>query len=94
MSIGIIRRRSSQTLSTGPPIVASSKYQMLMGDLTLQAISSTAKANTTGPSQSPRWTPVTERNVSLPITRWQHVAYAVAAKRRIDGALDEKNSKK
>ena len=33
--IGIIRRKSSQTLFTGPPIVASSKYQMLMGDLTV-----------------------------------------------------------
>ena len=38
-SIGIIRRRSSQTLSTGPPIVASSKYQMLMGELPILAIS-------------------------------------------------------
>ena len=61
MSIGIIRRRSSQALSTGPPIVASSKYQILMGDLTLQAISSTAKANRTYPSGSPCWTPVSER---------------------------------
>ena len=38
-SIRIIRRRSSQTLSTGPPIVKTSKYQMLMSDLTLMTIS-------------------------------------------------------
>ena len=50
-SIGIKRRRSSQTLSTGPPIVWSSKYQVLMGDLTLLTISSTAKANRAGPER-------------------------------------------
>ena len=93
-SIGISRRRSSQTLSTGPPIVASSKYQMLMGDLTLQVISSTAKANRTGPSGSPCWTPASERIVTLPITRWLLMAYAFDAKRRIDGALDEQTSRK
>ena len=127
-SIGINRRRSSKTLSTGPSIVASSKYQMLMGDLTLLAISSlllarlinhqdevlrgfgrrspyrlhclflaissTAKANRTGPSGSPCWTPVSERIVSLPITRWLLVAKSVDAKRRIDGALDKQASRK
>ena len=74
--------------------MASSKYQMLMGDLTLLAVSSTAKANRTGPSGSPCWTPVSERIVSLPITRCLLVAYAVDAKRRIDDALDEQTSSK
>ena len=75
-------------------IGASSKYQMLMGDLTLLAISSTANANMTGPSGSTCWTPVSERIVSLAITRWPLVAYAVDDKRRIDGAFDEQTSRK
>ena len=74
--------------------MASSKYQMLMGDLTLLAISSTAKVNRTGPSGSPCWTPVTERIVSFQITRWLLVAYAVDDKRRIYGVLDEQTSRK
>ena len=80
-SIGIIRRRSSQTFSTRPLIVASSKYQMLMGDLPLLAILLTAKANRTSPSGSPRWTPVSERIVSLPITTWLLMVYDVDAKK-------------
>ena len=38
-SNGIIRRKYSQTLSTGPSIAASSIDQMLMGNLTLLTIS-------------------------------------------------------
>ena len=72
--------------------MASSKYQMLMGDLTLLAISSTAKANMT--SGSSYLTQVSERIVSLPITRWLLVAYAVNVGRRIDGALDEQTTRK
>ena len=41
--------------------MASSKYQMLMGDLTHQAISPYVKANRTGPSGAACWTPVSER---------------------------------
>ena len=93
-SIEIIRRRSSQTLCSGLPIVASSKYQMVMGDLTLLAILSTAKANRIGKSGSPCWTPVSVSIVSLPITRWLLVAYAVDSKRRIDGVLVEQTSRK
>ena len=93
-SIGIIKRRSSQTLSTGPPIVASSKYQILMGDLMLLAISSTVKANRTEASGSPYWMPVSERILSLPITKLLLVAYIFDAKQRIDGALDEQTSRK
>ena len=74
--------------------MASSKYQVLMSDLTLLAILSTAKANRTGPSGSPSWTPISERIVSLPITRLMLVACAVDAKRRIYGALDEQTSRK
>ena len=41
---GITRDKSVCTDAAGPPIVASSKYQMFTGDLTERAMSSIARA--------------------------------------------------
>ena len=61
-----------------------------MGDLTLLAILSTAKMNRTGPSGSPCWTPVSERIVSLPVTRLLLVVYAVDVGEELMGLLMNK----
>ena len=46
---------SVTTVFTSSVIIASSRYQTLNLDLTDQAVSSTARSNSNGPSGSPCW---------------------------------------
>ena len=56
------------SVSIGPPNVASSRYQILTGELTERTISSTASENRRGPKGSPCWTPDSDKRI-FPLAR-------------------------